>query len=92
MSIPASLLIQSRLAALHREGFVLLRGVLAPEDIAWARDAIDQLTPTGLDYQGLLDDHYKCVFNRDPRWPWCRLGQRCNRLEVLQRRAVLIRQ
>lgn len=57
-----------RLAALHRDGCVLLPGVLDAAAIAWARDALAHLTPVGLDYQGLLDDHYKCVFNRDPRW------------------------
>ena len=57
-----------RLAALHRDGFVLLPGVLAPSRIDQARAAIDRLSPVGLDYQGLVDDHYKCVFNRAPFW------------------------
>lgn len=56
------------LAALHRDGFALLPGVLPPARIAELRAAIDRLTPIGLDYEGLLDDHYKCVFNRDPFW------------------------
>ena len=57
-----------RLDAMHRDGFVLLSGVLAPAGIAELREAIDWLTPIGLDYQGMLDDHYKCVFNRSPFW------------------------
>lgn len=59
---------RQRLDALHRDGFVVLPGVLAPPRIAELRTAIDRLTPLGLDYQGLVDDHYKCVFNRDPYW------------------------
>ncbi|WP_312913379.1 phytanoyl-CoA dioxygenase family protein [Stutzerimonas nitrititolerans] len=57
-----------RLDAMHRDGFVLLSGVLDPARIAELREAIDRLTPIGLDYQGMLDDHYKCVFNRSPFW------------------------
>ena len=53
-----------RLAALHRDGFVLLPGVLEPSRIDQARAAIDRLSPVGLDYQGLVDDHYKCVLFR----------------------------
>jgi ectoine hydroxylase-related dioxygenase (phytanoyl-CoA dioxygenase family) len=56
------------LAALHRDGFLLLPGVLTPEEIAWARTAMAALTPRHWDYEGLVDDHYKCVFNRDPGW------------------------
>jgi len=59
---------RERLAALHHDGFVLLPGVLMAPQIAELRSAIDRLTPACLDYQGLLDDHYKCVFNRDPFW------------------------
>lgn len=58
----------SHLAALHRDGFVLLRGVLDAARCAAAREAINRLTPVGLDYQGLVDDHYKCLFNRAPYW------------------------
>ncbi|HET8731064.1 MAG TPA: phytanoyl-CoA dioxygenase family protein [Moraxellaceae bacterium] len=68
MTTPESSETTSRLAALHRDGFLLLPAVLDAAAVAWARDAIDHLTPVGLDYQGLVDDHYKCVFNRDPRW------------------------
>ena len=57
----------SRLRALHREGFVLLRGVLDSAQIITLRTAIDCLDPQHWDYSGLLD-HYKCVFNRDPLW------------------------
>ncbi|WP_312764647.1 phytanoyl-CoA dioxygenase family protein, partial [Stutzerimonas balearica] len=59
---------RERLAALHHQGFVLLPAVLAPAQISELRAAIDRLTPVGLDYQGLVDDHYKCVFNREPFW------------------------
>lgn len=60
--------LSARLAALHRDGFVLLPAVLNAGEIAWARAAIDRLTPQYWDYAGMLDDHFKCVFNRDPRW------------------------
>lgn len=56
------------LDALHQDGFVLIPGVLGSTRIAELRQAIDRLTPVGLDYQGMLDDHYKCVFNRAPFW------------------------
>ncbi|MBM7062899.1 phytanoyl-CoA dioxygenase family protein [Pseudomonas sp. UL073] len=56
-----------RLQALHRDGFTLLPGVLDHHQIGELRQAIDALTPSHWDYQGLLD-HYKCVFNRDPLW------------------------
>ncbi|MCY1422906.1 Phytanoyl-CoA dioxygenase (PhyH) [compost metagenome] len=55
------------LAALHRDGFVLLPGVLDPACTAALHTAIDQLKPLHWDYSGLLDQ-YKCVFNRDPLW------------------------
>lgn len=57
-----------RLEALHEQGFVLLPGVLDATQVAAVRAAIDQLEPLHWDYQGLVDDHYKCVFNRDPFW------------------------
>ena len=53
---------------MHGQGFVLLRQVLQPAQIEAVRRAIDQLEPIHWDYQGLVDDHYKCVFNRDPFW------------------------
>jgi ectoine hydroxylase-related dioxygenase (phytanoyl-CoA dioxygenase family) len=56
------------LRAMHGHGFVLLHGVLAPQQIEAVRTAIDRLEPIHWDYQGLVDDHYKCVFNRDPFW------------------------
>lgn len=60
--------VASGLAALQEQGFLLLPGVLAAEEIAWARDAMAALTPLHWDYRGLVDDHFKCVFNRDPGW------------------------
>ncbi len=57
----------ARLQALHREGFVLLPGVLDGRRIDELRAAIDRLEPQHWDYSGLVD-HYKCVFNRDPLW------------------------
>ena len=56
------------LAALHHQGFALLPAMLDAEQISSARAAIDDLQPIHWDYQGLVDDHYKCVFNRDPFW------------------------
>ena len=56
------------LAALHEQGFCLLPGVLNAERIAAVRAAIDRLDASHWDYRGLVDDHYKCVFNRDPFW------------------------
>lgn len=64
---PLSALTAKRLRALHRDGFVLLPGVLDSGQISTARHAIDQLEPLHWDYSGLLDQ-YKCVFNRDPLW------------------------
>jgi ectoine hydroxylase-related dioxygenase (phytanoyl-CoA dioxygenase family) len=42
--------------------------VLDAVRIAWARAAMKRLTPRHWDYTGLVDDHFKCVFNRDPGW------------------------
>ena len=53
---------------LHQDGFALIRSVLDGIRISALRRAIDALEPIGLDYQGLVDDHYKCVFNRSPFW------------------------
>lgn len=50
--------------ALHEDGFALIPGVLAPEEIAATRAAIDRLQPFGFDHIGKTD-HYKCVFNRE---------------------------
>lgn len=60
--------ISSDLRDLHTDGFVLLPGVLTTAQIAWARTATDHLAPIHWDYTGLVDDHFKCVFNRDPGW------------------------
>jgi ectoine hydroxylase-related dioxygenase (phytanoyl-CoA dioxygenase family) len=56
-----------QLQALHDDGFALIPGVLNANEVAAARDAINNLTPFGFDAQGPTD-HYKCVFNRDPFW------------------------
>lgn len=63
-----SALTRQHLRALHQDGFVLLPGVLDAARVAEIREAIDRLTPSGLDYQSLVDDHYKCMFNRSPFW------------------------
>lgn len=55
------------LRALQDEGFVLLRGLLDAAQVAEVRALIDALKPIHWDYEGLVD-HYKCVFNRSPRW------------------------
>ena len=60
--------LSAALEALHTDGFVLLPGVLGAAQVNAVRGAIDQLEPIHWDYQGLVDDHYKCVFNRDPFW------------------------
>ena len=60
--------ITHQLNALHEQGFALLPDVLDAEQVAAVRAAIDRLQPIHWDYQGLVDDHYKCVFNRDPFW------------------------
>lgn len=55
------------LHALHEDGFVLLPGLLDAAQVAEVRGLIDTLRPIHWDYEGLVD-HYKCVFNRSPRW------------------------
>lgn len=54
-------------AAMDSDGFVLIPQVLSPEEVATARQKIDELTPIYWDFRGLTD-HYKNVFNRDPYW------------------------
>jgi ectoine hydroxylase-related dioxygenase (phytanoyl-CoA dioxygenase family) len=66
--MPESSDLQQQLAALHQQGFVLLPAVIDPPTITELREAIDRLEPIHWDYQGLVDDHYKCVFNRSPFW------------------------
>jgi len=56
------------LRLMHEQGYVLLRNILQPKRIDELRLAIDHLEPIHWDYQGLVDDHYKGVFNRDPFW------------------------
>ncbi len=63
--------------ALHRDGFALIPGVLAPAEVAAARSEIDRLRhfhfdghakpPTPEHPDGNID-HWKCVFNRSPYW------------------------
>ena len=60
--------VAGRLRAMHEDGFVLLRQVIQPKQVEAVRSAIDRLEPIHWDYQGMVDDHYKCVFNRDPFW------------------------
>jgi hypothetical protein len=55
------------LAAMHRDGCVLVPGVVPPDRVSDARRAIDRLTPIHWDFAGVTD-HYKTVFNRDPFW------------------------
>jgi ectoine hydroxylase-related dioxygenase (phytanoyl-CoA dioxygenase family) len=50
--------------AVHEDGFALIPGVLAPEEVQSYRDAIDRLTHFHWDSKGQTD-HFKCVFNRD---------------------------
>lgn len=66
--MPTSQPTPERLGALHTQGFVVLPGVLDSRKIGEVRRAIDRLEPIHWDYRGLLDDHYTCVFNRDPFW------------------------
>ena len=51
--------------ALHEEGYALIPGVLSPEEVAQLRGSIDRLEPFGLDQRTALQEHYKCVFNRE---------------------------
>ncbi|MBT8767989.1 phytanoyl-CoA dioxygenase family protein [Metapseudomonas boanensis] len=60
--------IAQHLKALHTQGFTLLPGILDTQQVKALRLAIDQLQPIHWDYIGLLDDHFKCVFNRAPSW------------------------
>jgi hypothetical protein len=55
------------LEALHRDGFVLIPGVLSPAEVDAARREIDRLEPIHWDFTGRTD-HYKNIFNRDPFW------------------------
>ncbi len=67
-AMPPDSLTATRLRALHEQGFALLPRVIDAARIAELRTAIDRLEPVHWDYQGLVDDHYKCVFNRSPFW------------------------
>jgi ectoine hydroxylase-related dioxygenase (phytanoyl-CoA dioxygenase family) len=59
--------IAGQMQALHEDGFALIPGVLAAEEVAAARAAVDRLSPLDWDHTGVVD-HYKCVFNRDAYW------------------------
>ena len=50
--------------AVYEEGFALIPGVLNAEEVADLRAALDRLQPFGFDRMG-INEHYKCVFNRD---------------------------
>ncbi|MCY1284999.1 Phytanoyl-CoA dioxygenase (PhyH) [compost metagenome] len=58
----------AHLQALHEQGYTLLPGVLDAPRLTALRQLIDQLRPIHWDYTGLVDDHFKCVFNRGPEW------------------------
>lgn len=64
--MPASVTAEC-LQQLHRDGYALIPHALTAAQIAWARAAIDRLTPQHWDYTGLVD-HYKCLFNRERGW------------------------
>ena len=51
-------------AALHEDGFALIRNVLSPNEVQELRAGIDRLQPFGFDALGATD-HFKCVFNRN---------------------------
>ena len=51
--------------ALHEDGFALVPGVLSPAEVAAVREGIDRLQPFGIDHKTPLQEHYKCVFNRE---------------------------
>jgi ectoine hydroxylase-related dioxygenase (phytanoyl-CoA dioxygenase family) len=55
------------LEAMHTDGFVLIPGVLSPQEVEAARSKMDHLQPMFWDFTGPTD-HYKNVFNRDPFW------------------------
>lgn len=52
-------------AALHDDGFALIPGVLNSDEVQELRAAIDRLQPFGFDHAGGLNEHFKCVFNRE---------------------------
>ena len=51
--------------ALQRDGFAFVPGVLAPGGVRELREAMDRLRPFGFDGINEVQEHYKCVFNRD---------------------------
>ena len=52
-------------AALHEDGFALVPGVLSESEVLALREATDRLQPFGFDHVSPLQEHYKCVFNRE---------------------------
>ena len=57
--------LEGQAAAIHRDGYALVPGVLSAEECKALRDAIDRLRPFGFDHMSPLQEHYKCVFNRE---------------------------
>ena len=54
----------------HEDGFALIPGVLSASEVGEAKEALDRLQPFGLDGSSWseLNQHFKCVFNRDRLW------------------------
>lgn len=61
---------EGQLRAMEEDGFVLIPGVLSPDQIAASRAALDRLQHFGIDGQwgDGLKWHFKCVFNRERIW------------------------
>jgi ectoine hydroxylase-related dioxygenase (phytanoyl-CoA dioxygenase family) len=57
--------------AIHHDGVAFVPGVLGPDEVAALRAATDRLQPFGLDGMTELNDHFKCVFNRERLWLDC---------------------
>jgi hypothetical protein len=56
--------------SVHEDGFALIPGVLSASEVGEAKEALDRLQPFGLDGSSWseLNQHFKCVFNRDRLW------------------------
>ena len=56
--------------AVREDGFALIPSVLSASEMGEAREALDRLQPFGLDGSSWseLNQHFKCVFNRDRLW------------------------
>jgi hypothetical protein len=59
--------VERMIEAMKQDGFVLIPGVLTPDEVQESRVRIDGLEPIYWDLTGKTD-HYKNVFNRDPFW------------------------